>query len=633
MSFPSSWAQSLRSDTHREFINPQYPNMGDTITIRVRCLPNSELISMGCRLHIDGHEKFLPMAYGYSQYGFDYFELELLLDQPKLSYSFVAQVGDLFYFYTRQGVTEYHQNEDYNFILLANLQVPQWVPGSTFYQIFPDRFFQANPQNGVKTGAYTHQGFQSLAAKWHEPPREYHQAGCVDFYGGDLDGIREKLPYLEDLGISAIYLNPIFQAKTNHRYGCTDYWQVDPHLGGNEALIALTKNAHQRNIKIILDVSINHTGIDHPWFLKALEDPESEEHGYYYWDDQGNPLGWEGVPDLPQLNHTNPRVQELFYGPGDSLVLHYLREPYAIDGWRFDVAGHTGNRGKDQLSTWVWRQVRNRIKSEFPQALILGEHWEPAQDYLQGDQWDSAMNYFGSGRPLRRFLGLIDRFMSLDEQVTNLYPAMSGTSVWHQISSFFFRIPNQLTWYQYNLLNSHDIWRVHNHPKAPEFSLYKGVITTLFLLPGTFSVYYGDERSIPGWVETTEGARYPMNWDSKVQEPYQLFQRLAKIKKQEELLHTGTLELVYSDEETIILGRWIEYRMICSVLNRSTKAKKILFTLEHLGFVRNLKWETLGLPGQVPLKVAIQTQEDGREIIQMNLEPLEQQLVIVEYEL
>ncbi|GAB6090753.1 glycoside hydrolase family 13 protein [Spirochaeta dissipatitropha] len=580
------WAQSIRSEVNSEFVVPELPRIGENVQIKVRCLPGAEISGVGCRLHIDGHEKFLPMRFLESRFGFDYYALELQLQQKQLSYSFVFQIGDQCVFHTRRGNTLYHQNDDYNFVLLTDTCLPAWVRSSVFYQILPDRFSQGEPGWAVRTGEFDFHGFTSLKAEWHEAPREYEDAGCLDFYGGDLKGIEQKLDYLQELGVNALYLNPVFTAKTNHRYDCTDYFNVDPHLGGNQALANLIRTAHTRGFRIIIDVSINHTGSDHVWMIKGDENPDSQEYSYYYRNEQGNTIGWEGVSDLPQLNHSNPDVQQVFYGAENSLVRHYLKEPFGIDGWRFDVAGHTGNYAKDYRCHEVWQQVRKQVKDVNPDAYILGEHWEDSLDFLRGDEWDGVMNYLGSGRPLRRFLGFADRFMMVDSAPDHMLKPLDAGDVWEQMKQVFFRIPNQMMWQQYNLLDSHDIWRVHNHPHAPSLSLYAGIIAAMYMLPGTFSIYYGDEQEIPGWLSTTEGCRYPMQWDAARTDNarYQVFQRLNKLKREEPLLHEGALTCLYADGGLLVLCRFFENRALVHVLNRCTSRQNLRIPVQHLGF-------------------------------------------------
>ncbi|MFW5800919.1 MAG: glycoside hydrolase family 13 protein, partial [Spirochaeta sp.] len=439
-------------------------------------------------------------------------------------------------------------------------------------------------------------------ADWDDPPREYAQGHCLDFYGGDLPGIEQRLNYLQEIGVSAIYLNPIFRGKTTHRYDCIDYFHVDEHLGGDDALVSLVEAAHSRNMKVIVDVSINHTGVEHEWLKTALANPGSREHSYYYWNEDGSFSGWEGFDTLPQLNHGSPELQEVLYTGTRSLVRYYLQKPFQIDGWRFDVGNHTGNHGTDNLSHQVWKLCRQAIKDENPEAYIVGEHWEDAERYLQGDQWDTAMNYFASGRPLRRFIGAMDRFMTPDEDPHRRIKPIGGDLAWQQMQQHFGRIPNQLTWVQFNLLDSHDIWRLHNLESLFNMDVYRGIIAILYTLPGTMNIYYGDEIGIPGTVETVEGCRYPMRWEQSdwKQEFLTLYRSLSRLKQSEPALHFGSLRCLYADDETLVLSRFTKDRTVISVLNRASESRSLEIPVAEIGLTSVEGLNTVAVSDRIP---------------------------------
>ena len=418
-----NWTASIRSDLNREFLSNPEPEIGETVTVRLRHLPENRVSEVILAAHINGSANRIPMQRENGKSRFTWYSCDLTMTQESIRYSFIIRLKNgKTLVYTRGRVSSFHQNINRDFILSVKQTAPDWVKNAVFYHIFPDRFAPDRSGNGVQQGEYTFDGHQPQVMQWDDRPLEYKEGRCMDFFNGSLKGIEEKIPYLKKLGITALYLNPIFSGMTTHRYDCTDYFRVDPHLGGDEALIFLTDALHREGMKIILDVSINHTGIAHPWFVKAQEDPESEEAKYYYRNEDGTFGFWLDVPTLPQLRYSNPAVWEKMISGEDSLVRHYMKPPFNIDGWRFDVASMTGRRDRDQLCHEIFREIRRQVLKINPEAYIIGEEWEDASEYLQGDQWHSAMNYFGSVRPIRRFIGELDRFTDWHEEAVAAPP-------------------------------------------------------------------------------------------------------------------------------------------------------------------------------------------------------------------
>ena len=327
------------------------------------------------------------------------------------------------YFYTQNGITTYVPDFTYDFVILADYVQPEWVKDAVFYQIFPERFCNGDESNDVQDGEYARDGHPTIKMKsWDDPALTYQEGFCLDFYGGDLQGITRKIPYLKELGVTALYLNPIFTAPSVHKYDCLDYFHVDPHFGGDEALAELSKALHENGMKLILDISINHTGIDHKWFNKdgiwfdksvgAYNNPDAPERAYYFFGDNNSYLPWLGVETLPTLNYTSDALREVIYRAEDSVLKKWLKPPYSIDGWRFDVANIMGRKDELQLSHELWPEIRQSIREVNPQAYILAEEWGDCGAYLQGSEWDAPMNYYGCGRVIRQFLGEPDLFMA-----------------------------------------------------------------------------------------------------------------------------------------------------------------------------------------------------------------------------
>lgn len=261
-----NWIDSVYSDGSKFFVSNPNPYMGDTVVIKLRVFKWSPVKAVVLRCIKNGGDMHIKMKAVEERGIFTYYGCELKISQQKINYHFLIGTESETYYYNQLGITDYPPAEEYDFKIVAGYENPEWVKKSVFYHIFPDRFYNGNPENDVKDNEYYFDGHPTIKKNWNEKPCEYSEGFCLDFFGGDLEGIRKKISYLKELGVNALYLNPIFRAATNHKYDCIDYFNVDPHFGGNEALKVLAEELHKNGMKIILDVSVNHTGIAHKWF-------------------------------------------------------------------------------------------------------------------------------------------------------------------------------------------------------------------------------------------------------------------------------------------------------------------------------------------------------------------------------
>jgi alpha-glucosidase len=348
-----------------------------------------------------------------------------------------------------------------------------------------------------------------VQAEWGAPIEPRHAANT--FYGGDLAGLVQQLPYLnEELGVSALYLNPIFAASSNHRYDTRDYTQVDAHLGGNAALAALRTATAARSMRIVLDAVVNHTGADHPWFDRwgrhaepgAAQSASSRWRSHYAFDAQGQPLGWKGHASLPVLDFASPALQQAIYGGPDAVLRRWLRPPYAIDGWRLDVVHMLGEGPGALHNARHVRAIRGAVRQENPQAYVLGEHFAEATRWLQGDQEDGAMNYYGFASPVRGWLAGLD----LGGHRARLTTAQFES--WMARAMAAIPYANQLA--QLNLLDSHDTPRLLSE-LGGDIERMKLAFTLLFTRPGVPCIYYGDEIGMQGGADPD--CRRCFDWD------------------------------------------------------------------------------------------------------------------------
>lgn len=590
------WLESVYSDGTECFVSNPQPKLFETVTIWLRVYDDAPIKHIFLRTVPNGAEKLIEAKKQKVENRLAYYAVELQITEKRMHYHFYLVCEDIIYFYNQKEITTYVPDHTYDFVLLTDYKQPEWVKKSVFYQIFPERFCNGNPQNDVKDGEYQLNGHDTIQMKdWDSAPLPYEQGFCLDFFGGDLEGVKEKIPYLKDLGVTAVYLNPIFLAPSVHKYDCIDYLHVDPHFGGDEALADLSKALHENGMKLILDISINHTGTAHRWFNRdglffdktegAYNNPDSEERTFYFFKENSNDyLGWFDVPDLPTLNYTSEKLRDVIYRNKDSVIRKWLRAPYNIDGWRFDVADVFARNNEVQLSHELWPEIRKSIREENEQAYILAEDWGDCAPYLQGDEWDSPMNYYGCGRVIRQFLGEPDLFLGRNEILRNIPYKMTAEDVQARVMEHLAKLPYVFWQNQFNLIDSHDVSRLHNNPKVHPDE-YRGAVILLFTLIGAASIYYGDEAGVDGTIDSNEGCRYPMPWSKDFQkdEVYQLYRTLAHLKTEHKAFSEGGMKFLYAKDDVVVLARFYENEVYTAVVSVSEETKKIVIPFGSVG--------------------------------------------------
>lgn len=594
----NAWLESVYSDGTAAFVSDPHPKRNETVKIRLRMYENAPVKAVLLRSIPNGAERLEQMHIVKRERGLVYYEAPLKMTENRMQYQFYLVCEDVVYFYTQRQITTYLPDHTYDFVLLADYVQPQWVKEAVFYQIFPERFCNGDPSNDVRDGEYSQDGWPTIRRRsWEDPVLTYEEGHCLDFYGGDLQGVKEKIPYLKDLGVTAVYLNPIFFAPSVHKYDCLDYFHVDPHFGGDEALAELSKALHENGMKLILDISINHTGIAHKWFnrdavwfdrsIGAYNNPDAKERGFYFFGENNTYHGWLGVQTLPTLNYTSDDLRDVIFRSPDSVLKKWLKPPYSIDGWRFDVADVFARNDEVQLAHELWPQIRRSIREENPQAYILAEDWGDCAGYLQGDSWDSPMNYYGCGRVIRQFLGETDAFMSRNPLLRGVRYKMTAEDVENRVMNHLAKIPYALWENQFNLLGSHDIGRLHNNPAIhPEE--YRGAVIFQFLLTGAASIYYGDEAQTEGETGSMEGCRYPMPWwkDFRNTEIFRLYRTLAHTKAAHKALSHGGMKFLYAKDNVVAIARFWEQEVFVGILSTKDRDVTIRLPLGAVGAAR-----------------------------------------------
>lgn len=503
------WTAGLHHDGSEVFVSNPYPKLGETVTVTLRAPLDAPLKEVFVRSLPDGEAHLSKMTLAHKDTVSAYWQGKFTVMMPRMNYRFTLRAHqEGTFIYNAAGVHRAEQPDFYDFKLLADYQAPLWVHNAVFYQIFPDRFHNGDPTLTEKIGAWEDDGYRPKIRNWDELPRRWEEGGAVDFFGGDLPGITAKLDYLQALGVNALYLTPIFDSRSNHRYNITDFFNVDPVLGGNEALAKLREALDARGMYLVLDVTPNHLGSQHPWFTEALKNRDSETAEYFTLNDsEMGYVAWLGVKTLPKLNYRSEKLRDVMYRAENSVLRSWLKPPYRIDGWRLDVANMTARQDAAQLGDEVWREVRESLKADKPDTYIMGENYFDGSHQLQGDQLDGTMNYSGLNIPLWRWLSGYQGVWQFSDQYDAPLPS---ETLAEQTTLFRAAIPWVIATQQFNQLCSHDSVRILNIVKGDKARMKLG-LSLLMTYPGVPCVYYGDEIGLAGGGDPDN--RRPMIWD------------------------------------------------------------------------------------------------------------------------
>ncbi len=508
-------------------------------------------------------------------------ELPLNRDSGSVLYTFKALAAQEQWWVHAAGVSGSMPPRQSHFHYNPQQKPPVWVQDQVFYQIFPDRFCNGDPSISVQNGEYQYGGgtHPVIAKQWGEPVAADHlSTGASEFYGGDLAGIQSKLHYLQSLGITALYLNPIFASPSNHKYDTVDFYRVDAHLGSNEQLAELTSNLHQRGMRIVLDAVVDHTSDQHPWFT-AASDVHATARRFYTFDEKGQHVGWKGLAHLPKLDFASQEVQEIVYSGDDAILRHWLRAPYAIDGWRFDVIHMLGEHGSAAGNTYHVQQMRQCMKQENPDAYVLGEHFFEASQWLQGDQEDGAMNYYGFAHPVRAFLA------NQDIAYHPVRISAEEFDQWLKQARCSIPFANQLA--QFNLLDSHDTARFLSLLSG-DVALMRTAVTLLFTYIGTPCIYYGDEVGMEGGKDPDCRRCFPWDsteWNHLLHDHYR---RMIRLRKTHPALRRGDIHTLYAGEHSFVFARTLESDVVITAVNRHpTKARTITLPIWQTASLAN----------------------------------------------
>ena len=625
--------EALFSDETGNFRLPAEPEKFSTVRIRFRaaasnidevyiCMENNEFAMQ--EIGNDGL--------------FAYYEYELSLTDKQLHYYFKIVTGFETCYYDKAGVCDKRLGW-YDFVITPGFKTPDWAKGAVMYQIYTDRFFNGDTTNDVETNEYSYIGDYSRKVEdWFKYPAAM---GVREFYGGDIQGVWDKLDYLEKLGVEVIYFNPLFVSPSNHKYDIQDYDYIDPHIGrivkdegellkdgdyenknasryitrvtdlenleaSNRFFAEFVEAVHARGMKVILDGVFNHCGSFNKWLDKEqiYENQQGYEKGAYVsadspyrsffkffeesWPYNYHYNGWWGHDTLPKLNYEeSPKLYDYIM----NIAKKWVSAPYNIDGWRLDVAADLGQSG--DFNHKFWKDFRKAVKEANPEAIILAEHYGDPGSWLQGDEWDTVMNYDAFMEPVTWFLTGMEKHSDekRDDLRGDAYSFFS--SLRHHMSRF----QGQSLLVAMNELSNHDhsrfltrtngnVGRVASAgSEAANAYVNKGIMKEAVVMqmtwPGAPTLYYGDEAGLCGWTDPDNRRTYP--WGREDIELIEFHRDAISIHKHNKALKKGSFKALLGDYNIIAYGRFLEENIIAVALNNNGVEREIRIPVWQLG--------------------------------------------------
>ncbi len=623
---------ALFCDGTSSYVMPAEPKAGENITLRFRTAEND----VADVILLVGEEKArYTMQKANSTENFDYWEIQWTLDEQPLVYCFEIQRGGEICYYNRCGVSD-RIVDYYAFKIVPGFSTPDWAKGAVMYQIFVDRFYNGDPSNDVEDREYIYIGAPCEQVKdWSSMPAT---PDIRRFYGGDLQGVMDKLDYLQDLGVEVIYFNPLFVSPSNHKYDIQDYDYIDPHYGkivkdggevlaegdmdnthatkyqirtgdkenleASNALFAkLVDEMHKRGMKVILDGVFNHCGSFNKWMDReriyeqqeayqdrqgAFVSSKSPYRSFFHffkeeeqaWPYNYNYDGWWGHDTLPKLNYEDsPKLVQYIMDIGKK----WVSPPYNIDGWRLDVAADLGY--SNEYNHMFWKEFRKQVKSVNPDVLILAEHYGDPGEWLQGDEWDSVMNYDAFMEPLTWFLTGMEKHSN--ERRTDLWG--NAEIFVNSMEHFMACMLTPSLQVAMNELSNHDHSRFltrTNHIagrveqlgyKAAEEGINEAVFCEAVAVQMTWvgapTVYYGDEVGVVGFTDPDNRRTFP--WGNENQRLLNFHKEMIRIHKEQDVLRTGSIKMLTWTNNILAYGRFQDDEQIVVILNNSKELKEV----------------------------------------------------------
>lgn len=620
--------QALFCDGTASYVIPQEPQENETVILRFRTAKDDK-VRVRLMTAVGGYDMEKESSSG----EFDYYMIKWRLNEEPFRYCFEIRDDDTTCYYNRCGVAK-EIVEFYDFVIVPGFSTPDWAKGAVMYQIFTDRFYNGDKTNDVETNEYYYiGGYSQKVTDWDKYPANM---GVREFYGGDLQGVIDKLDYLQELGVEVLYFNPLFVSPSNHKYDIQDYDYIDPHYGvivedggevltdgatenkkatkyqkrvtdiknleaSNQLFIKLVEELHRRGMKIILDGVFNHCGSFNKWMdrERIYEGQEDYEPGAYTssdspfrsyfrffkeepenWPYNYNYDGWWGHDTLPKLNYEDSVKLEnyiLYIGR------KWVSPPYNVDGWRLDVAADLGR--SNDYNHRFWKKFRRAVKNANPNALILAEHYGDPSEWLRGDEWDTVMNYDAFMEPVTWFLTGMEKHSdeSREELLGNADNFVASIS--HHMSNMLTPslqvAMNELSNHDHSRFltrTNHMVGRVeHLGPEAANNYVNLGVMREAVVMQMTWvgapTVYYGDEAGVCGFTDPDNRRTYP--WGHEDKELIAFHREMIRIHKEHPALRAGSLNMLYWDENILAYGRFLEEDKVIVIINNRSELAQV----------------------------------------------------------
>lgn len=549
------WLDHPHHDGSALYVSTLTPRLGDTVTVWVRVPTEMPLDHVHVRMLSDAEPVFVTATVdtGRSSGLETWWRADLVCHNPVTSYRFILAGGPTRYAWLNgQGLHLRDVPDAGDFRLVANdAPPPRWASEAVVYQIFLDRF--ARSAKAARRKALPE---WAVRAKWTDPivsrSAPDHELGR-QLYGGDLDGIVDHLDHVEGLGATTIYLTPFFPARSNHRYDASSFDAVDPLLGGDEALRRLTDAAHARGMRVMGDVTTNHVGAGHEWFLAAKATTTAPERGFFFWESRTRYVSWLGVASLPKLNYASQTLRHRVFDDPDGMLRRWLGPAGGIDGWRIDVANMTGRQGAQDVNHEVASLTRRAVVEAQPEALLVAEHGHDYSLDVPGDGWHGVMNYAGFAKPV--WTWVCDPETAPDFLGSPvLVPRLGGEAVVATMREFASHLSWQALTHSFTLVCSHDTSRVRTLV-GPDSRLVDVAAGLLLTYPGIPMVTYGDEIGMEGTFGE-DGRRTVQwsgrGWDRRLLEVYR---DLIALRRGSPALTRGGLRWVYAADDVLVYLR------------------------------------------------------------------------------
>lgn len=620
--------KALFCDGTSQYVNPSEPERNEEVVFRFRTAKDDA--EHVCLVH----EKIrYEMEKAQTGEVFDYYEIKRQLGEEPFRYYFEIRSGSEVCYYNRCGVSE-RVVSDYDYVVCPGFRTPKWAKGAVMYQIFTDRFCNGDPDNDVEDREYYYIGdYSRKVTDWNRYPATMD---VREFYGGDLKGVWDKLDYLQDLGVEVLYFNPIFVSPSNHKYDIQDYDYIDPHYGvivedggnilaegdhenanatkyqkrvtdkknleaSNEFFVQFVEEVHRRGMKVILDGVFNHCGSFNKWLdrERIYEKQEGYAPGAYVsadspyrsyfrffqeererWPYNGSYDGWWGHDTLPKLNYEDsPKLEAYIF----EIAKKWVSPPYNADGWRLDVAADLGR--SNEYNHEFWKKFRKVVKEANPEALILAEHYGDPSEWLEGDEWDTIMNYDAFMEPITWFLTGMEKHS--DEAREDLRGNADAfvNAIRHHMSNMM--TPSLQV--SMNELSNHDHSRFltrTNHRvgrvqklgaeaanENVNVAVMREAVVMQMTWPGAPTVYYGDEAGVCGFTDPDNRRTYP--WGHEDQELIAFHREMIRIHKQYPVFREGSVQMLEWRENVLAYARIDQNQRIVVIINNSDALEEV----------------------------------------------------------